>query len=236
MMRETSWSGRSEAAAGSSRLPGFGTALRPHRRATIEMIRLAHLGVLTGARFVQERLTDDPLEWLLMPKRLLNGSSCIEACRSVESYRRVLLLHGLSVGLDANPEALAGIPASEFMHPRSLRCPTPARRRPIVDLENDEEPALYTATISAELDGSEVQIFYATIVADAAEVRCRLRQRVGALLEGEACVRLGFDASEPLACALVSEAIGYVLRLVEASPSSDLARGLDIVLEQRFAS
>ena len=67
------------------------------------------------------------------------------------------------------------------------------------------------------------------------EVRARLRQRYGSLIEDEAQVRLGFDWSEPLACAMVSEAMAHVLTIAAAEPASSLARGLDFQVEQRFS-
>lgn len=66
------------------------------------------------------------------------------------------------------------------------------------------------------------------------EVRDRLRQRFGPLLEDQAIIRLGFDWSEPLACAMVSEAMAHVLMLAAEEPTSALAEGLDFQVEQRF--
>jgi hypothetical protein len=97
-------------------------------------------------------------------------------------------------------------------------------------------PSLYTCSISAELDSEHVQIFCAMLAHSPAEVRFRIRQRYGPLLEDEARVTLGFDWSEPLACAMVSEAMAHVLELAADDPSSPIASGLDFHVEQRFSS
>src|SRR3546814_20722765 len=74
------------------------------------------------------------------------------------------------------------------------------------------------------------------IARSASEVRFRIRQRFGPLLEDQAIVRLGFDWSEPLACAMVSQAMAPLLMLAAEDPTSSLADGLDFHIEQRFAS
>src|SRR3546814_20597309 len=74
------------------------------------------------------------------------------------------------------------------------------------------------------------------IARSASEVRFRIRQRFGPLLEDQAIVRLGFDWSEPLACAMVSQAMAHLLLLAAEDPTSSLAEGLYFHIEQRFAS
>ena len=90
--------------------------------------------------------------------------------------------------------------------------------------------------ICADLCESQVQIFGAMIARSGAEVRGRLRQRHGPVLEDEAIVRLGFDWSEPLACAMVSEAMAQLLQA--GSGRSDLTDSdrPHFQVEQRFAS
>ena len=73
------------------------------------------------------------------------------------------------------------------------------------------------------------------IAYSATEVRHRLRQRLGAPLEDDARIRLGFDWSEPFACEMVSEAMARILMLAAETPTSALAQGLDFQVEQRFA-
>src|SRR3546814_12180092 len=64
-----------------------------------------------------------------------------------------------------------------------------------------------------------IHVFGAMIARSASEVRFRIRQRFGPLLEDQAIVRLGFDWSEPLACAMVSQAMAHLLMLAAEDPT-----------------
>lgn len=204
----------------------------------LETIRLMYIAAVTGARFVGERFNQEPIEWLLKEQCLFDGHSAMEACAQPEGFRRVVLLHGLALGLDAEPKQVAGIPAGEFISPAAQRCLAgiPPGRLPELDPWKHEPASLYTSFISADLHGENVQIFCAMIARSPSEVRARLRRRFGVLVEDNAKVRLGFDGSEPLACALVSDAMAHLLSLAADSPTSELARGLDFVVEQRFSA
>lgn len=70
------------------------------------LCRLATVAVDTGGRFQRERLGDDPVEWFLSPKELFDGRPPIEACLERRHFLRATLLHGLSLGLDADPEII----------------------------------------------------------------------------------------------------------------------------------
>lgn len=58
----------------------------------------------TGARFQREGVACDPMAWLLAPRRLFEGESAIEACLGRDACIRALLVHGLGLGMDAEPE------------------------------------------------------------------------------------------------------------------------------------
>jgi len=200
--------------------------------------RLACAAAETGARFVRDRIHADPIDWLLTRQTLFDGYPAIAACQQAEGFRRIVVLHGLSLGLGTSPESLAGVPVSDFLSDAASKALglRPPPRDPIEDGEEFGHPSLYSCAISSELDHVNVHIFAAMIAGSAAEVRRRLRHRLGPLLEDEAVIRLGFDWSEPLACAMVSEAMAHLLMLVAEDPTSSLAEGLDFQVEQRFAS
>jgi hypothetical protein len=196
--------------------------------------RTARLSAETGARFVRDRINHDPLDWLLSPKTLFGGRSPARACRTHHGFATAMLLHEYSLGLDCPLSALAGFPrTAQLENDRGIvppdRVGTPAER-------GEFSAALFTFVICADLCESQVQIFGAMVACSGAEVRARLRQRYGPVLEDEAIVRLGFDWSEPLACAMVSEAMAHVLQLAAEDPSSPIAIGLDFQVEQRFVS
>lgn len=203
-----------------------------------QAIRLVCVAAETGARFVRERIEVDPMHWLLAPHRMFDDQAAIDACSEPEGFRRAIALHGLSLGLDAAPESLADIPAQEFLgslHGLGLpEFPPGVGRGP--EWWEGAPSSLYSCSISSELDDCHVQIFCAMIARGSVEVRRRLRHRYGPLLESEAKVRLGFDWSEPLACALVSGAMADLLSLAADEPTSSLAEGLDFQVEQRFAA
>ena len=200
--------------------------------------RLLSVAVETGARFVRERIKVDPLDWLFAKRELFGGRAAAESCREPEGFRRATVLHGLSLGLDAEPWVVRDIPAQEFLSNAAcnhLFSSLPQQSDGIEPWPSGP-PALYTCSISAELRDEHVQVFCAMIARDPCEVRIRLRQRYGSALEDEAQVRLGFDWSEPLACAMVSDAMAHVLAVAAADPASSFARGLDFQVEQRFVA
>ena len=96
--------------------------------------------------------------------------------------------------------------------------------------------ALFTATIVHEDHWGKVHVYVAMMARNAEEVRGRLRDRLGSVLEAAAVVRRGFDCSEPMACALVSDAMADMLSLAAEDPLSSIARGLAFQVEQRFAA
>jgi hypothetical protein len=207
-----------------------------HSDARVALTRLMYVSSETAARFQREGLGLEPLLWLTEPHRLFDGKAAIDACATEEGARRALALHGLGIGLDADPAIIADIPLSEFVTdavkpliiPRS--CLPAAHRSDTIA----EELALYTGTISACRTKGYIQVFCAMVTCGPQQMREKIRRRYGAILEEEASITLGFDWSQPLACSLVSEAMAEVLTLVEADPASSLAAGLDFYVEQRF--
>lgn len=65
--------------------------------------RLAIVAADTGARFARERIGHDPVAWLLAPRALFGGRRPLDACQDRTGFLRAALLHGLSLGLDADP-------------------------------------------------------------------------------------------------------------------------------------
>lgn len=201
------------------------------RTQDISLQRVAAIAAETGARFVRERILVSALAWLTTEKALLDGLTPIDACRSVEGFRRVAALHELSLGLDGFPEQVEGY------LPIDLLAAAPPAVGGYEKLTREaEQPGLYTCSVAADVDDTTVHIFAAMIARDAAEVRKRLRWRYGPLIEDEAIVTLGFDPSEPLACAMISDAIADILSIAADDPDCAIARGLDVHVEQRFTT
>lgn len=198
--------------------------------------RLMHVAAVSAVRFHRERLGEDPMEWLLTKKRLLDQNAPIDACATREGYRRAMLAHHLDLSFDIEPNCLAKIPLEDFDDTKITRrlLQLPDNKPPRHDFDSGAPPALYSSYISAVTESGHIQIFSAMIARSTREVRRRLSDRFGSFLEDHAKVKVGFDASEPIACALVSDATSEILKLVDSNPTGELALGWDFVVEQRF--
>lgn len=203
-----------------------------------ETARLVHVAAETGARFVRESVDQDPLDWMLTNKNLFDGRAAIDACREEEGFRRAVLLHGLSVGLDAEPQVLAGIPASACLSSKTQRLLSQEQKAVSVRAVRGGRSglALYSGSIHAEQPRGYIQIFCAAIVRGSEEFHRRLQLRYGLLLAEQARTQVGFDWSEPLAASMVSQAMAHVLMIAASDPDSDFAEDLDFHVQQRFAS
>jgi len=263
-------------------------ALRVTRRG---LTRLAVIAAETGARFQREAEGEDPMNWLLSPRRLFAGGTAIEAVLRREDFLRALLLHGLSIGLDAEPGFIddlvsdddddddhdhddhdGGGYAADELETSALvmagrdggapRNPALGARHQGADRtgaskggqhradrgsanagdEADDgrsvgvEPRLFTATLVHDDGRMVLQAFHASICRGAIEAVQRLAARYGAYVASQAELTEGFDPSSAFAEALVSPAMSEMLQLVESEPGGELAMGLDLNLEQRFAA
>ena len=68
-----------------------------------QLVRLLLVATETSSRFQREGVGHDALAWMYSPRRLFEGRSAIEAAIHCLPCRRAILLHGLSLGLDADP-------------------------------------------------------------------------------------------------------------------------------------
>ena len=81
-----------------------------------------------------------------------------------------------------------------------------------------------------------MQAFCATVAADEESFRRRLCVRYGQALGEAALVKEGFDPEGVIARTLLSDAVRRMLLAVARDPDDDLAVGLDLQVEQRFAA
>ena len=223
------------------------------------MVRVALVATEVASRFQREGIQHDAMAWMLSPRALFDGAAAIDACTDREACLRGTLLHGLSLGLDADPEEIDALveddwddgeadakPAEPPMDsgadrndrrsvPNGHRAGGGPRHDNVLPLRSKAGPAprLFTATIVAD-DGFEtVHAFHASFAMDEAEIAGRLYMRIGGAAADAAIVR-GFDQTSPIVEALVSQAICDTLMMIDADPSSPLAAGLDLNIEQRF--
>lgn len=67
------------------------------------LTRLALVAAETGARFQRDGVEHDPMAWLLAPRDIFDGMDAIDAAAELRHCTRALVLHGLGMGLDADP-------------------------------------------------------------------------------------------------------------------------------------
>lgn len=195
----------------------------------IQLGRIVMLAAETGARFERDGILADPAAWMVAPRRLFGGTSAVEACREERPFLRAMLLHGLSAGLDADPELVDALVEgdSDAEEPQGAR-ETQVPRLPSPRMD------LYTATVIRECSVSTSHIFHASMAFGPDEVVRELRKRIGGEAGRLARVRRGFDPSDPIVVENVSPAIGAVLLEVAADANSPLGHGLNILIEHRF--
>jgi len=171
------------------------------------------------------------------PRILFNGATAIEACLHRDDCLRGVLIHGLSLGLDADPgliDALASDDDDEVIEREAGAGGLGANVLSFPGAREDEL-RLFTATVVAN-DGDEtIQAFHASLATDESEIAERLHCRMGGASAGARIVE-GFDPSDPLVAALVSDVISDTLLIIASQPASPIAAGLDLNIEQRFLS
>ncbi|WP_145916897.1 hypothetical protein [Erythrobacter sp. QSSC1-22B] len=72
----------------------------------VALVRIACVAAETGARMQRDGLAVDPVDWMVSPLELFNGRPPIEACMDRDACSKAILLHGLGLGLDADPSAM----------------------------------------------------------------------------------------------------------------------------------
>lgn len=70
------------------------------------LCRIAFVAAETAGRFEREGIDHDPVAWMMTPRRLFEGESALDACLDRTGFKRAVVLHGLSFGLDAWPHQI----------------------------------------------------------------------------------------------------------------------------------
>ena len=198
--------------------------------------RIVAVAADVGARFVREGLTGDPAAWMQAPRGLFGGRTAIEACQDRDSFVRATLLHGLSFGMDAEPEELDAVLIEDpWDDAPEEELGAPAWR--YLDAVS-EAPRLFTCLVAGRIGsgGRSVEALCAMVVADEGAARRRLRCRYGQDLGDRAEVVEGTAAEHPLARRLLSDDMAGLIAEMARDPGADAACGFDVQLERRFAA
>ncbi len=202
---------------------------------TYKMVdRLVIAAVETGARFERDSLPSDPLAWLYSPQPPFDGARPLEACLTAPGLMRCIMFHSLDLELGMPSDLVDQI----LRRDAGMTGETVSGGLWNTDRDRDSVGhgrTLYTATIVDVQVGQIHHVYHAMMACDLAEARGLLRLRYGRQLADQAEVRRGYDASNPLAVSMVSDAMGAILAMVASNPQSALAEGLDLQLESRFA-
>lgn len=202
------------------------------------LLRVALVASETASRFAREQVAIDPMDWMLTPRRLFDGRAAIESCLDRDECLRAVVMHGLSMGMDADPAEIDALADDDDMAGDLEVAAQDAEDLDVVSPDEDERhgPRLWTSFLVVQDDRGSVQAFDALIAPDRREAEARLRARHGAVLADGMEVSEGFDPDQPLAEALISPALADMLAQVAADPGSPLAEGLTVSVVQRFAA
>jgi hypothetical protein len=193
------------------------------------LCRLALVAAETGARFQREAAPHDPMAWLLAPRRMFGGSTAFEACLQREHFMRALLLHGLSLGLDADPDEIDSLlddPIEDYVVGQPTR--GAATSRAVARLR------LYSASVLCSSSGTMLQAFHASVAASADDFRVRLQEKFGLAAAERAEICAGFDSAAPLVLALVPAPVAKVLRKVERECATPKHAAFAVTIEHRL--
>lgn len=201
------------------------------------LTRLALVAAETGARFQREEVGHDPMAWLLAPRQLFDGATALEACLDRDHCLRAILLHGLSIGLDAPPAVLDALLAEGTAggEPDDSWAGGDRGRLP-GGRQGGRRLRLYTATIVIARGGELLHAFHASVAPSAAVVRERVRARFGSAAAAQADIRVGFDPDCPSTMGMVPPAIMDTLADAGRRTRWAAMAGLDITVEQRLPS
>ena len=198
------------------------------------LVRLALVATEVGARFQREGVAYDPMAWMLSSRRLFSDRPALLACLELDECLRAVLLHGLSLGLDAAPAQIdallcdtPGEPGGGFWEGgdgSGEPAPRPAGRQ-----------RLYSAMIVIARGGELIHLFHASVAPAASVVRERIRARFGAVAATQADIQLGVDLQCPTTSEILPPAFRMMVERGRRIRWSTMT-GLDVTVEHRIPS
>jgi hypothetical protein len=201
------------------------------------LCRVAIVAAEVGGRFQREGISLDPMGWMLSPRDLFRGGAAIEACLDRTNFMRATLLHGLSLGADADPEEIDELLADEEGPDRIDDGLDDDGSAPLDDMVDGAVGLkLFSGVIIHYEDHVALHVFHASLAWKAGDVLNVLVERHGPEIAAKARIVAGVDSTDPNVSDLVSPATIRLLRQIERDPEAAFAEGLSINIEQRFDS
>lgn len=188
------------------------------------LCRVAYVAAETASRFEREGIEIDPMAWMLTPRALFEGATALDACVDRTAFTRAVLLHGLSLGMDASPDAIDALGNDDD------DAYDPLAEADLDDAELDvldvgagyvgasmlatmthHEPRLYSATVDIDRGGHIRHGFHASMASSIGEFR------------GRVASIFGYEALRDAVC---HEGINPGVRMVEGLVAPDLLETL----------
>lgn len=198
--------------------------------------RVALVAAEVATRFEREGVPHEPMSWMLAPRRLFGGSTAVEACLGHRDSVRALTLHGLSLGLDAEPGDVD-----------ALLCDAPGEGGAYWDGADPGDgrgdagrrvvrrQRLYSAVLVIARGGELVHLFHASVAPASSVVRERIRARFGEAAANQADIRLGVDLGCEATAGLLPPAFREMVEGRRRIRWSSMA-GFDVTVEHRIPS
>lgn len=158
------------------------------------LCRVAFVAAETAVRFQREELKQDPVAWMLAPRRLFDGGAALDACLEREPFRRAVLLHALSLGMDAAPEDIDALKAEG----------AEVEADGSAGYEGEGGIRLFSAVVWTNAPGRAVHAFHAEFAPDEAAFRELVLAAVPDAGPAFIEVSEGVDISAPRVRALVA--------------------------------
>lgn len=196
------------------------------------LMRLASMAAEAGALRAASVEFSSPVAFLLSPLNLLGGLAPIDTFGDREAFLAVMTMLRLELPLACSAYDLNQV----FKHRPSKRhqVSRPACTELASSSSGEVDRHLFTCSVSAEKEGTWCHAFAAIVARDERQFVSLLARRWGSGFADQAMVVRGFDWSEPIANALVSEAVADMLKLVGAAPNSSFAADVQLFIEQSF--
>lgn len=199
---------------------------------TRRILRLAISAADVGSRLAREGSSVDPAAWMMAPRRLFGGRTALDACQELTGFHRSIVLHGLGLPLDVAAEDVDDLLATDPSIEDAADAG--ATRRPANRDVGRSQPRLFSCWVDVSNAQGRLFAFCAIVTDRPADLVERVVGRYGPAAAAEARYSTGFDHTTPLATAMISDAMADTLALAASDPTSSLATGLDVVVEQRF--
>ena len=193
--------------------------------------RVAYVAAETASRFEREGIAVDPMAWMMTPRDLFGGKAGIDACLDRLPFTRAVLLHGLSLGMDASPEAVDDIANDDDLDDDGDYADAEFLEENFPDdeafggaLMAGSSPSassrLFSATMDVQRDGCIRHGFHASMATSIDEFRARVGSIFGSeALIGTVC-REGLNPGVPLIGRLVSNDLIESLLAADAGAGS----------------